>query len=209
MTIQKNIVILILGGIIGILLCQLFHSTNKATLSPTLSDKKVGGEINNVEEIYSKKENLFLKANDALNQNIKSNKKQLIKIQTRNIQLQTQVADIINSKQKDTILMLKDCDSLQQKVEQLIITHNQKDSIYNEVVNDITEQSCKKDSLIIIQKEQAIFLKNTIKECIQNNNLLSSHLLAFKKENRKQSRKSKVKIGITFLAAILFANKLL
>jgi uncharacterized protein YecT (DUF1311 family) len=105
--------------------------------------------------------------------------------------------------------VLQTCDSLQQKVKQLILVDNQKDSIYNEVMNDLTELSCKKDSLIILQKEQAAFLKNKAQQCLENNNALNGQLLTFQKENKKQSKRRLFKIGAGFMAAIFIVSKVL
>jgi hypothetical protein len=207
MIITKNIIHVIVGCIIGLLLCQLFHSTNN-TLTPILPHKTTVKEIDNTLATFSQKEEVLNKSSSIINQNIKSNYKQLAKVQKQSIQLQTQVVDIIKSNPKDTISMLLICDSLQNKVTSLIQSNAEKDSVYDEIINNLIIQSCKKDSLITIQKEQTFFLRNEVQQCLETNALLNNQILFSQKQNKKAKNSRILKLSAGLLATIFIAKQI-
>ncbi|HRI22592.1 MAG TPA: hypothetical protein PLA68_16645 [Panacibacter sp.] len=134
----KTILTLLIGAVIGFSFCQLFHR-NGADNTPsfTITENKASElekKMQLTEAQYQLKIDSVQKKSQALNESLKKTESALDKTKRKNIALQTQVYDLIDRQGiyrevHDTASFITGCDSLQNRVDDLIIQTNLQDSI--------------------------------------------------------------------------------
>jgi hypothetical protein len=97
----KTIITLLIGAVIGFSVCQLFHRNGSDNATPfTITDNQGFGTGNestgNRNSIPDKKIDSVQQRTQALNESLKKTKGALDKTKRKNIQLQTQVYDLID-----------------------------------------------------------------------------------------------------------------
>ncbi len=212
----KTIITLLIGAIIGFSFCQLFHR-NGADNSPsfTITDNKASElekKVQETETEYQQKIDSVQQRTQALNESLKKTKDALDKTKRKNIQLQIQVYDLIDrqgvyKEQHDTASFITGCDSLQSRVEDLIIQTNLQDSIQTTIADNLHEQLVQKDSVILLKDSQYQELNKSFEQSIDQQKLLEQQAKFYKKKYNRQRLGSKLKnLGLLIMSGFAAAQ---
>lgn len=208
----KTIITLLIGAVIGFSFCQLFHrSCPDALTAITTSDTKASAleqKVTALETSFQQKEDSLIEKNKTLNSVLKETKTVLDKTKKKNIQLQTQVYDLIDrqgdyKEQEDTLSYITGCDSLQTKVEQLILSFNEQDSLHTVTIENLSEQIQNKDSTLLLKEAAYSSLKSEFDKSIATQKLLEQQNKIYKKKYKRLRFGSKLKsIGLLLISGI-------
>jgi len=212
----KTILTLLIGAVIGFSFCQLFHR-NGADNAPllTITDNKASElekKVQETETAYQQKIDSVQQRTQALNESLKKTKDALDKTKRKNIQLQTQVFDLIDrqgayKEQHDTLGFITGCDSLQTRVDDLIVETNLQDSIQTAITNNLHDQILQKDSVILLKDSQYQQLNKSFGQSIEQQKALEQQAKFYKKKYKRQRLGSKLKnLGLLIISGFAAAQ---
>lgn len=206
----KTIITLLIGAVIGFSFCQLFHRNGADNAPPfTTIDNKVlqlEKKVQESETAYRQKIDSVKQRTQALNESLKKTKDALDKTKRKNIQLQTQVYDLIDRQgvykaEHDTASFITGCDSLQNRVGELINETNLQDSIQTAIADNLHEQLLQKDSVILLKDSQYQQLNKSFGQSIEQQKLLEQQAKFYKKKYKRQRLGSKLKnLGLLIIS---------
>ena len=203
------IIFLLVGLTIGICLSVLFqgcgHDAENVTNKPTLQPSAIQKQVQVNEQHYQQKIDSLSASSQQLEKQLATTRVSLEKAKKRNTELQRQVYELLDKPTAvtDTAEVLADCDSLKVKVEDLIASSNEKDSLQDVQTQNLQQQIKVKDSTIETQQADYQSLKSSFNQSLQEQQTLLDQNNAFKKEIKRHKLKSKLaSIGLIILSGI-------
>ncbi len=206
----KTILTLLIGAVIGFSFCQLFHrSCPDVYPAGTTADNKASQlekKMQETETVYKQKIDSVQQRTTALNESIKKTQTALDKTKRKNIQLQTQVYNLIDrqgiyKEEHDTASFITGCESMQIRVDELITQTNLQDSIQTAITDNLHEQLVRKDSVILLRDSQYRQLNKSFGESIEQQKLLEQQAKFYKKKYKRQRLGSKLKnLGLLIIS---------
>ena len=212
MTNIKLILTLILGIIIGSSFTKLF--TRESKLDDGIASIKIEKptslqkEVAKVESNFQTKIDLLKINSEALNKKLSSNKIALAQAKNKNTILQTQVYDLIDNRNSivDTSQMERGCETLEEKVIELIAENDFKDGLYESIDSTTKVELENKDAIISIKDSMYNALKNSFAVSINQQQILFNQNKMFVKKLKRQRLKSKLLTAGTLILAGAAAN---
>lgn len=207
MTNIKLILTLILGIIIGSSFTKLF--TRESKLDDGIASIKIEKptslqkEVAKVESNFQTKIDLLKINSEALNKKLSSNKIALAQAKNKNTILQTQVYDLIDNRNSivDTSQMERGCETLEEKVIELIAENDFKDGLYESIDSTTKVELENKDAIISIKDSMYNALKNSFAVSINQQQILFNQNKMFVKKLKRQRLKSKLLTAGTLIIA--------
>lgn len=206
----KIILTLLIGAVIGFSFCQLFHSgcpdVYPAVATADNKASELEKKMQETEVQYQQKIDSVQQRTQTLNESLKKTQTALDKTKRKNIQLQTQVYDLIDQQgvykeEHDTASFITGCDSLQNKVDELIAETNLQDSIQTAITDNLHEQLVQKDSVILLKDSQYQQLDKLFGQSIGQQKLLEQQARFYKKKYKRQRLGSKLKnLGLLIIS---------
>ena len=206
----KTILTLLIGAVIGFSFCQFFHRNCPDVYPPVkIADSKASELEKKAQEAeikYQRKIDSVQQRSQALNESLKKTQTALDKTKRKNIQLQTQVYDLIDRQRVykevlDTASFITGCDSLQNRVEELITETNLQDSIQTAITDNLHEQLLQKDSVILLKDSLYQQLNKSFEQSIEQQKLLEQQAKFYKKKYKRQRLGSKLKnLGLLIIS---------
>jgi hypothetical protein len=194
MNLKTNLVLL-LGVIMGVSLCQLFKGCGGADTSFVRPAGEQPVVIN--KEFLKKEMNLVVKMDSLtkhgteLGLELSTAKKSLEKLNKKNAVLQAQVYDLLDRNTPASNDTVSNKDSVRSKVMALIENDNAKDSLTEKLTDNLESQLINKDSLICLQELKYAELKGAFKKCIDASVNLASENNHLQKQFKRQKIKGK------------------
>ena len=208
----KTIITLLIGALIGFSFCHLFHKDCSGDNVPVTSRDSKSSELKKkmqqTETVYQQKEDSITKKNNELNRKLQQTQIVLGKTRIKNNQLQSQIYTLIDRQQiykadSDTEEYLKGCDSLQEKVSELIVYSNQQDSLCQNSIANLNSQLQNKDSAIVLHHLQNQALKITLSQSLAQQEALEKETKFYKKKFKRQRLVSKLKsVGLLIISGL-------
>ena len=208
----KTIITLLIGAVIGFSFCHLFHKDCSGEYVPVTSLDFKSSELQKkmlqTETVYLQKEDFFTKKNNELNKKLQQTQTVLGKTRIKNNQLQSQVYTLIDRQQiykvaNDTVGYITGCDSLQEKVSQLILFSNQQDSLSQNSIAILSSQLQNKDSAIMLNHSQYQALKATLTQSLAQQEALEKETKFYKKKFKRQRFFGKLKsVGLLIISGL-------
>ena len=206
----KTIFTLLIGAVIGFSFCQLFHRSCPDAIVPvSIADYKASELEKKAQEAeikYQQKIDSVQQRTQALNESLKKTKNALDKTKRKNIQLQTQVYDLIDQQgvykeEHDTTSFIEGCDSLQNRVDELITETNLQDSIQTAITDNLHEQIEQRDSVILLKDSLHQQLNKSFGQSIEQQKLLEQQVKFYKIKYKRQRLGSKLKnLGLLIIS---------
>ena len=149
-----------------------------------------------------------------LSKNLKTTNQHLDKAKEKNFVLQMQVYDLIDSRKMiegdgvdeinniDDVNAFSECDTLQTIVLKLLENNKEKDSLYESVNTNLTNQIRNKDSTILMQENKYIDLRKSFDTSIVQQQILFDQ----NKSLVKQFKRQRIKRKFISVAAIVLAG---
>lgn len=206
---KSIIIIIVLGWLAGLACCYWLTGQKKVKRIITENHAATKQRIIHAENSYRKKTELLQRQNERLNESLRNTSKELQNVKQKTTALQQQLKQRISNQQsltkdKDTVRLLSNCDSLISGTAAYIAAVNSQDSIHEAVAANLAMQLQIKDTVIAAQDERFTIMKEELDKNLLQQQLLEEQILAEQKANRKQRRKSKMKsIGIALLSGLL------
>jgi hypothetical protein len=218
----KIIFALIVGVVFGIGFNSLFSGCNNtvsknftiSTLTPTILQKQVAiTEKKYEQQIDSLKQHGF-----DLSKSLKTTNQHLDKAKEKNFVLQMQVFDLIDSRkineveginEVDKVDGVNDCDSLKSTVLNLLENNKEKDSLYETVNANLTNQIHNKDSTILMQEDKYIDLRKSFDTGIVQQQILYDQNKSLIKQFKRQRIKRKFISVVAIVLSGITANYLI
>ncbi len=208
----KTIITLLIGAVMGFSFCHLFHRDCSGDDVPVVSQDFKSSELEKkmqqTETLYLQKKDSITKKNDDLNKKLQQTQTVLGKSRIKNSQLQSQVYTLIDRQQiykadDDTESYITGCDSLQEKVSDLIFYANQQDSLCQNSIGNLSSQLQNKDSIIILNHSQYQALKATLSQSLAQQQAMEKETKFYKKKFKRQRLVSKLKsIGLLIISGL-------
>lgn len=164
------------------------------------------------DKVYSKSFDSLVKRSVKLEGELQNTRKALSKAKAQSASLKSQVTNLIIRKKvegEELPISESACDSLVTTVEFLILSNAEKDSLYEVVNTNLTEQIANKDSTIDLKGKQYNDLKSTLDKSYTNQLLLSEENKLLTKQVKKQKFKSKVLSAALFIFSGIAINQLI
>lgn len=209
-TIVKNVVLIIAGFIAGMWLSGNFSvrpkaivesKTNSGFLAPIeaqaaqLAQEMYAGEV---QSLRSRNESLARQVNadkSALEQQ-RVNDRMLEEI------VDTLIAHTMTS--TDTIVKLRDCDSLTVAAVQIMDSGHKKDSLCDNAIGTLERQVANKDSTISMQQRAYSTLRLSFENCIIHQDLAEGQFKLLERRNKGLAVKNKVlSAGVLLLTGVI------
>ena len=206
MNLKTNLVLL-LGVIIGISLCQLFKGCSGGGETvihyPTEKTADTKTALQKKEQHFSAKEDSLKKHDAGLKHELVKTKHSLQQLKETNVFLKTQLLDLLDRKiQSDSADTNDNTDTLATKMNELIDNSNQKDSRYELINSNLEEQVNNKDSLISIQQDKYAELKLALQKSLTEKDFLTEE----NSQLQKQFKKQKVKRRFVSAAVLILSG---
>jgi len=214
----KTIITLLIGAVIGFAFCHLFHRDcsrdTVAVASQDFKSSELEKKVQEAEIKYQQKIDSVRERTKDLNESLRKTEAALDKTKRKNIQLQTQVYDLIDRQgiyreAHDTTSFIIGCDSLQNRVDELIVESNLQDSIQTSITDNLHEQLVQKDSVILLKDSQYQQLSKSFEQNIEQQKLLEQQVKFYKKKYKRQRFGSKIKSLGLFIISGFAASQLI
>jgi hypothetical protein len=202
-----------IGFVVGIIVYFLvanFFTGNNYAAGSSISEIRIKREK---EELNLKIEwDALLKRNDRLVNEVKSSQSRLKDANKRNIILKKQLFDLIDNNSistLDTFGKLENCDSLAERVDDLVILNDYKDSINQHIITTLEEQMANKDEAIGLSSKQNHLLRQTLDSSLANQVRLHTEIKQLEKSAHRSKRNSKICKGLLVIASGFVINQIL
>lgn len=205
---MNRIIFLVVGLIIGIGGTLMFGS-HKAAQPVIVTAAQTPADIKNnsvlVEAVFQERLDSLFQTNDNLNRKVSSSKTELQKAKHDNKVLLELVDTLLahSAQTTDTAAKLAQCDSLGATVQELIVTTNLKDSLYENMATALQAQVSNKDSVISTQQERYNVLRLSFDQSLAQQDLLTAQHLGL--EHKLKGFKIKNKLlsaGVFIISGI-------
>lgn len=205
---MNRIIFLVLGLIIGIGGTMMFGS-HKAGQPVIVTAAQTPADIKNnsvlVEAIFQERLDSLSQTNDNLYRKVNSSKTELQKAKHDNKVLLELVDTLLahSAQTTDTAAKLAQCDSLGATVQELIVTTNLKDSLYEDMTTALQAQVSNMDSVISTQQERYNVLRLSFDQSLAQRDLLTAQHLGL--EHKLKGFKIKNKLlsaGVFIISGI-------
>ena len=203
----KLIFTLLVGIVFGIGFNSLFTGSAADPMKPSniqnIRPKILDKEVKAVNKQFETQLDSLTQNSMVLNQNLQSSKLQVAHAKKQNKLLQIEVQSLVDNRYNttDSTKQDNDCDSMQNKIVQLIVSDNFKDSLQEVVSMNVEQQLKNKDSTIDLLSTQTQQLKLSFNESIHNQDILYSQNRVFEKQFKRQKIKRKLRSVVTIVAA--------
>ncbi|GAA4468453.1 hypothetical protein GCM10023093_26070 [Nemorincola caseinilytica] len=199
---------LVLGLIIGIGGTMMFGN-RKAAQPVIVTGMQTPADMKNtsvlVEAKFQERLDSLSQTNDNLTRKVSSSKTELQKAKQDNKVLLELVDTLLahSAQTTDTATRLAQCDSLGATVQELIVTTNLKDSLYEDMTSALQAQVSNKDSVISTQQERYNVLRLSFDQSLAQQDLLASQsLLLEKRLKRMKANNRLLSVGLFVLTGI-------
>ena len=199
---------LVLGLIIGIGGTMMFGN-RKAAQPVIVTGMQTPADMKNtsvlVEAKFQERLDSLSQTNDNLTRKVSSSKTELQKAKQDNKVLLELVDTLLahSAQTTDTATRLAQCDSLGATVQELIVTTNLKDSLYEDMTSALQAQVSNKDSVISTQQERYNVLRLSFDQSLAQQDLLTAQHLGL--EHKLKGFKIKNKLlsaGVFIISGI-------
>lgn len=210
----NKIIFLVLGLIMGIG-GTLFFGSNSAPKPAYTATLQSPADLKNtsvlVEAHFQGKVDSLARNNNVLANKVGNTKAELQKAKNDNKVLLELVDTLLahSANTTDTAAKLAQCDSLNETVQDLIVTSNARDSLYEDLTNTLQAQVNNKDSVIGTQQEQYNTLKLTFDKSLAQQDILSVQNLSLEKQVGRHKIKNKLLSAGVFILSGVVAYQLL
>lgn len=205
---MNRIMFLVLGLIIGIGGTMMFGN-RKAAQPVIVTGMQTPADMKNtsvlVEAKFQERLDSLSQTNDNLTRKVSSSKTELQKAKQDNKVLLELVDTLLahSAQTTDTATRLAQCDSLGATVQELIVTTNLKDSLYEDMTSALQAQVSNKDSVISTQQERYNVLRLSFDQSLAQQDLLTAQHLGL--EHKLKGFKIKNKLlsaGVFIISGI-------
>lgn len=211
MNLKTNLVLL-LGVIIGVSLCQIFKSCSGGSepvihypIEKTADTKK---ELQKKEQHFLAKEDSLKKQGDGLKKELTQTKQSLQQLKETNRFLKTQLLDLLD-RQMQSDSFSSNTDTLTDKLNQFIDNSTQKDSCYESAGSNLEAQLNNKDSLITLEQEKYVELKTALDKTLTEKDFLIEENSQLQKQFKRQKAKRRFLSALVLIASGAAAGILL
>jgi len=214
MTRLINIICLGLGIIAGIS-CTLFFGNNSIPKPVYTGTLQSPADLKNtsvlIEAHFQGKVDSLTRNNNVLAGKVGNTKAELQKAKQDNKVLLELVDTLLahSANTTDTATKLAQCDSLSETVQDLIVSSNTRDSLYEDLTTTLQAQVNNKDSVIGTQQEQYNTLKLSFDKSLAQQDVLSIQNLSLEKQVKRHKIKNKLLSAGVFILSGIAAYQLL
>lgn len=215
MKIQNSILIILLSWLCGLACCHLFTGEKRNTVAvPGTDYKTIQKKVKETEGTYHQQTDALLQHNRALVSALNKTSVSLTALKREKNRLQEKLYHTIRKqeqykKDKDTIGLVANCDSLSAKTSEYIILAQQQDSIHASITGNLTAQLHNRDTILFLKDTQYHFLRLQFDNSLQRQNLLEDQSALYRKKIRQQRLGSKLKsAALIILSAMLLKQGL-
>ncbi len=211
---MNRIIFLVLGLIIGIG-GTMFFSRSKTPASIPVVAIQSPADLKNtsvlVEAHFQSKVDSLMQTNSNLNRKVSVTKNDLQKAKQDNRVLLELVDTLLahSAQTTDTAMKLAQCDSLSETVQDLIVSSQIKDSLYDGLTATLETQVGNRDSVISVQHEQYNTLKLSFDKSLAQQGLLTAQTLGLEKQMKGFKIKNKLLSAGVFILTGLATFQLL
>jgi hypothetical protein len=210
----NRVIFLVLGLIMGIGGTMFFGNHNTPKPANTASQQSPADLKNTsvlVEAHFQGKVDSLTRTNNALASKVGNTKVELQKAKHDNKVLLELVDTLLahSSATTDTGAKLAQCDSLSETVQDLIVSSNTRDSLYEDLTSTLQAQVNNKDSVIGTQQEQYNTLKLSFDKSLAQQDILSVQNLSLEKQLKTHKIKNKLLSAGVFILSGVAAYSLL
>lgn len=205
----NSIIILLAGITIGIALSVLFQGCgdDRSEFDQPIPDKPaaIQKQAAEVETKYQQKIDSLKTGTQQLEKQLSSTRVQLTNAKRKNTALQKQVYDLIDRQGEiiDTAERLTNCDSLEEKVIDLIAVTNERDSLQQAEAQTLEEEIRMKDCTIATQQDAYQALQCFLDQSLKDQQVLSDQNEQYKKREKRRKVRSRLAcIGLIIVSAI-------
>lgn len=210
---KNSIIFLVLGLIMGIGGTIFFGGNQPKSVTVTAIQSPADIKNNSVlvEAHFQGKVDSLMQTNVALGQKVGSTKSELQKAKHDNKVLLELVDTLLahTGSTTDTATKLAQCDSLSETVQDLIVSSNVRDSLYEDLTGNLQAQVSNKDSVISTQNEQYTCLKLSFDKSLAQQDVLSVQNLSLEKQLKTHKIKNKLLSAGVFILSGIAAYSLL
>lgn len=212
---MKNSLILVaIGFVLGIIISfTVNHCLVSDDLNPVhqtiVPVSKIQVKLENEDQKFAIAFDSLSKRNEALVSEVKSSKVLLEKAKKKNTVLQTQIYDLIDRNTVDTTERLADCDSLETRVEDLMILNDYKDSVNSALTISLEDQIRNKNSTIDLATKQNQSLRLILDQSFKDQDVLQGQNKQLSKILKKQKTGNKVLKAFLFIVSGIAVNQLI
>lgn len=205
---MNKIIFLVLGLIMGIGGTLFFSDSKNQAPIPAIGQRSPANLKNTsvlVEAKFQGRVDSLMQSNSNLNKRVSSSKVELQKAKQDNRVLLELVDTLLahSAQTTDTATKLAQCDSLNETVQDLIVSANVKDSLYEDLTTTLQAQVSNKDTVISTQREQYNILKLSFDQSLAQQDLLSGQNLMLEKQVKRFKIKNKLlSAGVFILSGI-------
>ena len=210
----NRIIFLVLGLVMGIGGTMFFGNSNtpKPTYTATLqspADLKNTSVL--VEAHFQGRVDSLTRNNNVLAGKVGNTKAELQKAKQDNRVLLELVDTLLahSANATDTAIKLAQCDSLNETVQDLIVSSNTRDSLYEDLTTTLQAQVNNKDSVIGTQQEQYGTLKLSFDKSLAQQDMLSIQNFSLEKQVKRHKIKNKLLSAGVFILSGIAAYQLL
>jgi hypothetical protein len=210
----NRIIFLVLGMVMGIG-GTIFFSGHSAPKPVMITAMQSPADLKNtsvlIEAHFQSKVDSLMQNNSTLNRRVSNSKSELQKTKQDNKILLELVDTLLahSGSTMDTALKLVQCDSLSATVQELIVSTNTKDSLYEDLTATLQAQVNNKDTVISTQHEQYSCLKLSFDKSLVQQDMLSGQNLLLEKQLKTHKIKNKLLSAGVFILSGIVAYQLL
>ncbi len=206
----KTILILLAGIIIGICCTNIF-SCNTVVVQPKTTTqnttvKSIETQVQQNKKHYQQSMDSLQIHNNTLVKQLSTTKQNLAVVKQKNIVLQTQVYDLIDTKKVDDDILSKNnnCVALENKVVALMQSNNTKDSVYDSLIATLETQVQNRDSTLQVKDTFINQLQTAIDKSLTQQGFLSDQNKMYQLQFKRQKFRNKfLSVGVLVVAGLL------
>jgi DNA anti-recombination protein RmuC len=203
--------IFLAGFFIGFYICALFNGCGPRASLAVKGDTKIVEKLEQQVAVVQTASRLRIDSLGAVSQHLQTDLQNariaLNTAKKKNAALQTQIYALLDKAQAeplDTLARLADCDSLGQKVKDLVAGDSTKDSLYEKATADLQEQVVNRDSVLQVQYRAYQSLKDAFDQSVTANRSLVDETKVLKRSIRRQKVRGTLgTIGLVIATALM------
>jgi hypothetical protein len=215
---KQNILLLILfSWLCGLACCHLFTGNNRDKNDPVVLPgkdyKKVQQRLQEKETGYRQQNDSLIRYNSELNKALNETSVTLAVTKKEKNRLQATLYRTIQQQQsfkkdKDTVRLLANCDSLERQTSSYLLAVTQQDSLHESITGNLAAQLQNRDTIISVKEKQYLYLRQQFDYSMVQQKLLEEQAVVYKRKMKQQQFSSKLKnIGIVILSGIVLLRR--
>lgn len=199
---QKNLLLIAISLTIGIIISWNFRTCKQqiAADDTIIPPSVIKNQAAQIERHYTVVIDSLQKQSEVLQSSLTDTKKSLDQVKLKNTQLRKAALSYATNEKTDPQEDHVRVDSLKQTIIQWSQTDQQKDSLYESVINTQSSQLSLKDSVIGIQELRHQSLQVYFRHSLLQQELLMNQNKQIRKKLKRQTLKSKILGGLTLIA---------